>query len=108
MTATTECFWTKEQEVQHFEEFVRALPEESYLRSILGELPGMVSRMIYDDFGYSIAGTLRQLESDRAYLAKSIKDAEKRRDEVQAHVRQLEQAVLGDIRNQARAIANAK
>ena len=57
--STTQCMpWidpSKAQEIEHFAQFVRDLPAESYLANILRDLPGEVEYMIRADFGYPLS-----------------------------------------------------
>lgn len=104
---------SKAEEIELFERFVAAMPKNSYLRSILKDLPGMVTAMIKDDFGYSIRGELDRLNVERE-LANA--EARKAEDRLTALNRGIDNATrdfnrinaaITDLRNEARKIATA-
>lgn len=104
----------KQDEIDHYAEFCAALPQGSYLRSILSGTQNMIEGMIRNDFGWGIAEELHKLWREKAQAQKDVEDARKELEKVKAGIRDEEhklaklRVALDDCRNQARSILNAR
>jgi hypothetical protein len=78
---------TKQQEIQHWRNFVAALPRETYLRDTFAGSENSIEAAILNDV---CLPSIEQLRRDREEMGVEVKELAKRRDTLKEEVIKLE------------------